>query len=276
MPLLTLTLLALFSRSPATALPAQVSAYQPFRGDAVVVSMVKEPESVLFASATVPFFKYRGSWRVVFGIPITKPARAYDLRIKFKSGEVFEKQIAVRAKPGKPPKVALGIPQKLNLTPQKLVSRLSTQNNSINKVVSVFRPQVYFNQPFGLALRDNRKISSVFGEIRQTGGQEIRHLGVDFDAKKGAPVYAINAGVVRQAYTDEIYGNSIILDHGAGIFSLYLHLDKMFVKAGQKVKKGQRIAAVGESGYATQPHLHLSLKINGVPVDPVRFVNAFK
>jgi len=260
------------SRAPALA----ISNETPFGGDALIVSTSRPLESASFDGIALPFFKYRGSYRVVFGIPVTQPPKSYTLLIKFKDGETFEKKIKVAVKPGKPAKVALGIPQKLNLTPQKLVGQLSARNSDISKVVSAVIPKVYFNRPFDLPLRDSRKISSAFGEIRQTGGAQIRHLGVDFDAKKGSRVYAINTGIVRKAYFDPIYGNTIILDHGAGIFSLYLHLDKMLVKEGQKVKKGQRIATVGDSGYATQSHLHLSVKIGGVSVDPMGFVASFR
>jgi murein DD-endopeptidase MepM/ murein hydrolase activator NlpD len=81
---------------------------------------------------------------------------------------------------------------------------------------------------------------------------------------------------VNKNYVDPIYGNAVLIDHGHGIFSAYFHLDKALAKQGSEVKKGTKIGTVGQSGYATGPHLHLSIKINGVSVDPLKFVTMFK
>src|SRR3989344_6112118 len=85
----------------------------------------------------------------------------------------------------------------------------------------------------------------------------------------GAGVGAINAGLVRKAYVDAVYGNSVIVDHGQGIFSFYIPLDTIRVKEGAALKKGSLVGTVGNTGYAETPHLHLSIKINGVSVDPI-------
>lgn len=249
----------------------------PYQGDTVVVIFPDrdhEVKSAIFDGQAVAFFPYKNSYRAVFGIPATKTPGRYALRIKFKDGEMFEKSIRVRAK--KFAKITLGIPKRLDLTPQALVAKLETENSNLKSVLDLRTPAVFFDRPFGLPLWDNRKIGSRFGEIRKTGGTEIRHLGVDFGAKLGAPVAAINAGVVRKAYTDSVYGNSVVIDHGAGIFSLYLHLNEMKVKEGDRVEKGKVVGTVGQTGYSTSPHLHLSLKVGGVSVDPLQFVSGFK
>ena len=101
-------------------------------------------------------------------------------------------------------------------------------------------------------------------------------MGVDFDVPKGTAVRAINDGTVKNAYLDSIYGNSVIVDHGRGIYSLYLHLDSMSVKSGDTIEKGETLGFAGSSGLSSAPHLHLSVKINGVSVDPIQFVSAFR
>ena len=172
--------------------------------------------------------------------------------------------------------MSLGIPKQLNLTPEKLITQLGEAKKDIDATARVQIDTILFNGPFGLPLFDNRKIASIFGEIRETGGTEIRHLGVDFEAPIGTPVGAMNNGIVRKAYVDPVYGNSVIVDHGKGIFSLYMHLNEMRVKEGGTVAKGTVVGTVGKTGYATSPHLHLSVKINSVSVDPLRFVRSFK
>ncbi len=246
-----------------------------YQGDAVVAKIQGgTPVSAVFDGAEAAFFPYQGGYRAVFGIPPAKNPGVYKLRLEFADGTSLEKKIAVRTKNF--PKVALGIPEKLGLTPSGLVEKLQTKKINLDEIFGKKTGDIFFSQPFGLALADNRKISSVFGEIRKTGDTEIRHLGTDFTAEKGAAVGAINAGVVRKAYFDTVYGNSVIVDHGQGIFSFYIHLDKIKVKEGDVLKKGAIVGTVGSSGYSTAPHLHLSVKVGGVPVDPVGFVRSFK
>jgi murein DD-endopeptidase MepM/ murein hydrolase activator NlpD len=98
-------------------------------------------------------------------------------------------------------------------------------------------------------------------------------LGVDLEAKEGDPVFSINDGVVRFSKELPNYGKTIIIDHGLGIFSLYLHLKEFKVSEGEKVKKGEIIALSGNTGYSISPHLHFSVKINGKSVDPLRFID---
>jgi murein DD-endopeptidase MepM/ murein hydrolase activator NlpD len=156
------------------------------------------------------------------------------------------------------------------------VQSLASTNETVGVTVQKVTDTTRFSTPFALPLRDNRKISSPFAEVRKTGEERITHLGVDFDQPKGSLVAAINDGVVAKAYVDPTYGNSIYVDHGRGIYSLYLHLDTMRVKAGDVVKKGTIVGTLGESGLASAPHLHLSIKINGTSVDPLQFVGSFR
>ena len=247
----------------------------PRQGDAVVaVFNGVIPKEVLFDGKPVPVFKYRGGYRAVFGLPWSISAGNHVLRSDFGNGNPSEKNIAVGTAKFK--RIALGIPKKLDLTPKALVVKLGEEKKALANVMAVSEPQAAFDRAFGLPLRDNRWVTSPFGEVRVTGTEEIRHLGTDFWAPKGAAVGAINAGVVRKAYYDTVYGNTVIVDHGAGIFSLYMHLQKYFVKDGDRVSAGTLIGTVGDSGYASDSHLHLSLKIGGTSVDPFRFVSVFR
>ena len=115
-----------------------------------------------------------------------------------------------------------------------------------------------------------------YGYIRDTVGSSIIHKGTDFHAPMGTNVMAMNDGVVKVVYDSVVNGNTIVIDHGLGIQTIYLHLSQMNVKVGDSVKAGQAIGLSGDTGYVTQPHLHLSVKINGISIDPVVFMSLFQ
>jgi murein DD-endopeptidase MepM/ murein hydrolase activator NlpD len=242
-------------------------------GGVLIVKFDEAPKSVLFDDKPIVAFPYRDSWRAVVPIPLSTKAGIYKFTAELSDAALFQKSITVQKKT--PKVIILPVPKKLKLTPKEVVKNLASANSTIQNTVGKTADITRFNAPFGLPLEDNRKISSPFGEVRKTGSERITHLGVDFDAKKGTPVVAINTGIVSDAYSDPLYGQSIIVDHGRGIYSIYLHLNEMKVKAGDAVKKGTLIGAVGNSGLSSGPHLHLSIKINGIAVDPLNFVSSF-
>ena len=116
---------------------------------------------------------------------------------------------------------------------------------------------------------DNIRVTSFFGVKRTL--PRTPHKGVDFGAAKGTPVHATASGIIIAAgpiaENDGKYGNTVIIEHGAQR-SLYAHLDRVNVKPGQRVQAGQLIGAVGETGLATGPHLHLEVRQDGRNVDP--------
>ncbi len=98
------------------------------------------------------------------------------------------------------------------------------------------------------------------------------HTGIDIGAPKGANILAANAGTVIMAGWSTGYGNRIVVDHGGAIATLYAHCSKMLVKVGDDVAQGQVIALIGETGWATGPHLHFEVMEAGERVDPLKFV----
>ena len=95
------------------------------------------------------------------------------------------------------------------------------------------------------------------------------HSGVDLRAERGAPVKVMNHGRVALTGDHFFTGLTVVIDHGGGIQSMCFHLDKILVKEGQRVTKGEVIGLVGSTGRATGPHLHLGVRVNGARVDPL-------
>ncbi len=116
-------------------------------------------------------------------------------------------------------------------------------------------------------------ISSDFGyRISPFTNEREFHKGLDICNKKGAPILSPADGVVSSVETDPGYGRNITISHGYGLVTKYAHLDKVDVKKGQAVKRGQEIALVGNTGRTTGPHLHYEVHLKGVPVNPLRYI----
>lgn len=112
-------------------------------------------------------------------------------------------------------------------------------------------------------------ISGVYGSRRiLNGSPRSPHLGVDIAADEGTPVMAPTGGVVSLVDTQFFTGNTVMLDHGLGLTSVFAHLSRIGVSEGEHVSAGQVIGAVGESGRATAPHLHWGVHLMGIGVDP--------
>ncbi|MGB9803741.1 peptidoglycan DD-metalloendopeptidase family protein [Desulfofundulus sp.] len=95
------------------------------------------------------------------------------------------------------------------------------------------------------------------------------HEGVDIAAGEGEPIRAVRSGRVTFAGPRGTYGNAVIIDHGHGLETLYAHAQKVLVEPGQWVEAGEVIALVGSTGRSTGPHLHLEVRLNGIPYDPL-------
>ena len=117
-------------------------------------------------------------------------------------------------------------------------------------------------------------ITSGFGYRSEVmAGSGTFHNGIDIAVNAGAPIIAAKAGRVIAAGYHYSMGNHVIIDHGNGVYTIYMHSSKLLVSAGQEVSKGQTIALVGSTGMSTGPHLHFSVKLNGQYVNPLNYVS---
>ena len=141
---------------------------------------------------------------------------------------------------------------------------LKKARNGIGKTVNA-----YFLSGFIRPVKGGR-ITSVYGSQRILNGvPKNPHNGLDIAAPKGTPVFATTDGIVRLTGNNFYYnGNFVLLDHGQGLSSIYLHLSKISVKEGEIVKKGQKIGEIGTTGRSTGPHLHWGVNWFGKRIDP--------
>lgn len=132
----------------------------------------------------------------------------------------------------------------------------------------VSSPIKYYTESFLLPVKG--KLTTEFGESRIVNNAltTYRHAGIDIAAPRNTDVLATNTGKVMLAMHLTITGNSIVIDHGEGLFSVYFHLDKLFVNEGDLVTRGQRIGAVGSTGFSTGPHLHFTMSYYRFDIEP--------
>ena len=117
-------------------------------------------------------------------------------------------------------------------------------------------------------------ITSPFGyRIHPIFGTTIYHSGIDIGVDEGTPVHAADSGVVIYSGSGLTgYGNVVIIDHGNGLSTLYAHNSALLVSEGESVSKGQVVAYSGMTGYATGPHVHFEVRVNGSPTDPMGYL----
>lgn len=118
------------------------------------------------------------------------------------------------------------------------------------------------------------RLNTEFGESRNVNGAPTtyRHIGIDIGAPRGATVVAVNRGKVVLSQLLILTGNTVIIDHGEGLFSVYEHLDSLAVEKGDLVEKGQTIATVGSTGFSTGPHLHFTMSYYRTDIEPGYFL----
>lgn len=118
------------------------------------------------------------------------------------------------------------------------------------------------------------RITSGFGaRSSPTAGASSDHKGMDIGASTGSGIVAAAAGTVVIATYSYSAGNYVMINHGGGVYTVYMHCSQLLVKEGQQVNSGQTIAKVGSTGYSTGPHLHFGIRAGGEYVDPARYVS---
>ena len=142
---------------------------------------------------------------------------------------------------------------------EELHALLDDQRSILNSTPSIWPTRGFVSSTFGYRV-------SPFTSVKKM------HEGLDLAAPKGTDVVAPADGVVTFSGVKGAYGNIIVVDHGYGLVTRYGHLSKVLVEPGQQVKRGSSIARVGNTGRSTGDHLHYEVRIDGVPVNPTRYI----
>lgn len=218
------------------------------------------------------YFKKDNEYRAYISESYFSKRKLFDCELK---GSKKEKILTVKIEEFAYPQEVLQVDSKRVSLSAKDLAKAKQDTEVLEKVFSAPGPLPFFQEAFIAPL--DSFITSHFGTQRVFNNtRKGQHLGTDFRAAVGVPVKNSNHGKVVFKGNLFFGGNTLIIDHGAGIFSLYSHLSKFKVKVGQEVKKGDIVALSGSTGRVSGPHLHWGVKIMGNSVDPFSLVDASK
>lgn len=242
-----------------------------FKGELVqggiVIGKVQQGQSVSYDGQTLPL---SSSGQFVLGFDRDSPATVM-LRISKLDGSSSERQLNVKPRTYDVQRIE-GIARKIMSPSKEDLTRIRDENFLIGKARKVISPREDFLQAFIWPL--NGPITGVFGSQRVYNGVPKRpHYGVDVAAPVGTRVRAPAAGSIRLAHDNMFYsGGTLVIDHGHGLNSSFLHLSKILVQVGDEVRQGQEVAEVGATGRVTGPHLDWRMNWRKQRVDPQQLV----
>ncbi len=209
------------------------------------------------------------SWFALAGASLETKPGVYPLQLRAETlaGKAvsFEKNIRVDFQHY--PQVLLTVPGRYTAPSPEDLRQIEQDKETKAQIFKTVSPDRQWKGSFVPPV--TAEISDVFGVARVFNGTvQSTHQGLDFRAPSGTSVAAVNSGRVLLARSLFFEGNCVVIDHGQGLLTVYLHLSKFSVKEGNEVSKGQPIALSGGTGRATGPHLHLAVRWQGVYLDP--------
>jgi murein DD-endopeptidase MepM/ murein hydrolase activator NlpD len=215
------------------------------------------------------------TWYALAGVSIETAPGTYslDLNGETEAGNTPGRKISFRRKftvaRGKYPKIETKLSVEGKFTePSPEQQKQIEEGQQVKKdYLSRVTPERKWSGPFTTPA--DAEISDVFGAQRVFNGKtQSTHFGLDFRVPSGTPVAAMNDGTVLLARPLYFEGNFVVLDHGQGLLTLYLHLSEFKVKEGDQVTRGQVVGLSGGTGRATGPHLHVAVRWQGTYLDP--------
>lgn len=210
-----------------------------------------------------------GSWYALTGVALDTKPGDYDLEVEatMRDGRVLRLTRPVVVHAAKYKSSRLTVPQKYVAPDPETLKRIEAEKEVKKVAFAHMIPTPEWSGNFIAPVAS--EISEAFGTSRTFNGKLASvHRGEDFRAPTGTPVHASNAGEVVLARELFYEGNCVVIDHGLGFMTMYMHLSKFEVREGDKVKKGQTIALSGGTGRVTGPHLHMSVRWNEEYFDP--------
>jgi murein DD-endopeptidase MepM/ murein hydrolase activator NlpD len=264
-----------FSATPATAKGVTWQPPKLMQGSPVLFQVPTTPtiQSVKgsWLGHEVTFFREGGktTWYGLGGASLETAPGNYELRVTetLTSGKALEIRRQIKISRGVYPNITIKVSKQYTEPSSEQLTQVAADKELKQRIFATESPHRLWSGQFAPPV--SAGISDVFGTAR-VFNQEVksRHQGLDFAAPTGSPVAAINSGKVILASPLYFEGNCVVIDHGQGLLSLYLHLSEFKVKEGDEVESGQLIALSGGTGRATGPHLHLAIRWQGVYLDP--------
>lgn len=215
------------------------------------------------------------SWYGIAGISLETVRGAYPLTLEGTTPDgqeiSFERKIKVSA--AKYPSItSVTVPTQFTEPSPEQLQQINQEKTLKQEVFRHVEPEREWAGSFRPPVK--APVSDVFGTRRIFNGKvQSVHQGLDFAVPQGTPVSALNAGTVLLARPMFFEGNCVVLDHGQGLLTLYLHLSEIKVKEGEQVTSGQELGLSGSTGRATGPHLHVAVRWQGVYLNPAALLN---
>lgn len=217
-----------------------------------------QKEDTYYALIPVSYYKKKQKYKIIISYIKNSKKVFKSLNLKVIDGNYKSEKISVA-------KGKVNLSKKNKKRTKKEYSEAINIYNTISKKLFINEKTI---QPI------YSKVTSSFGKKRvYNGSLKSYHSGTDFKAKNNTPIQAINDGVVVISQNRFYAGNSIVIDHGQGLYSCYFHLNKLHFKQGNIVKKGEIIGLSGSTGRVTGPHLHFSFRVHGIQVDPLQLID---
>lgn len=239
-------------------------------GGVVIVGLGPgKPDAAYFQNKSVMTVQDDKEWQAIIGIPLKNKPGTYHLIVKNNNAET---RVAFEIKDKAYKTQHLTIKNKRKVNPYaEDMERIISDKRRINKALNTFSK----SDPNTLRLHQpvDGRYSSPFG-LRRFFNEQPRkpHSGLDIAAPQGTPIRAAAAGIVVETGDYFFNGNTVFIDHGQGLITMYGHMHKIDVEVGQQVTRGEKIGEVGETGRVTGPHLHWGVTLNRAMVDPALFM----
>jgi len=261
-------LLLTLSQSSVEALPQT----QAVPGGIMVIALGDKPDKpeVRFNKRRVMVIYADGQWQAVIGLPLSIKDGRHHIIVG--SGHKPGKKIAFVVHGKQYPEQHITIKNKRMVNPNKYdMKRINRDRTSIRQALRHWQEKADVQLQF---IKPVQGIySSAFG-LRRFFNKQARkpHSGLDIAAGQGTAILAPSAGTVIESGNYFFNGNTVFIDHGQGLISMYCHMDSTQVKTGQQLAQGDIIGTVGMTGRVTGPHLHWSVSLNNTMVDPSLFM----
>ena len=239
-----------------------------YQGD-LIVGQVEPVGTVLLKGKKLPV---SGRGYFVIGVPRLQKT---DLLIKAINGKnKVTKIVRVLAYKWKVQRID-GLPKRHVSPPPKALKRIKNDNKKVRRIRQAGVHPVPLFLSGGFIAPVEGTITGVYGSQRILNGQpRSPHSGLDIAAARGTPIVSPANGIVRLAAKDMyLMGNTLMIDHGLGLVSIFIHLDSISAGEGERVEQGEIVARVGQTGRTTGPHLHWGISVGSTSIDPARLLN---